>query len=508
MNIKQAKEEIKKTVTAYMTKDETGAYVLKTEKQRPIFMVGPPGVGKTAIIEQIANEMGVGVVSYSMTHHTRQSALGLPFITHKTYGDKEFDVSEYTMSEIVASVYDMIEETGIKEGILFLDEINCVSETLSPIMLQFLQYKTFGKHKIPDGYVVVTAGNPPEFNDSAREFDVVTLDRLKRIDVDADYGAWREYARGGRIHGAITSYLDIRASEFYKVSTTVDGKSFATARGWEDLSQMISLYEQYEFEVNESLVIQYIQDKKMARDFAIYYGLYKKYQSDYKVTDIIQGNPSDDILQRAKDAEFDERLAVVTLISSELTKQVNVIMDQSSEVHMELLSKCKGKFVATTKSARECLDDLLDAEMKGIEKLVQGKAIGAKEASNKKSVIERIRGIALPDHKDEAFAVLKADYDKHRKAKSEQAKSVSQQIGNGIAFCDKAFDGGKELFILMTELTSQECFMSFLALYGCDEYFKHNKELLLHDSRQKLLAQIDDVGQGNKTNMIKFEKGL
>lgn len=89
--------------------------------------MGPPGIGKTAVMEHITSELGVGIVSYSMIHHTRQSALGLPFISHKNYGGKEYDISEYTMSEIIASVYDMIEEDGIKEGILFLDEINCVS---------------------------------------------------------------------------------------------------------------------------------------------------------------------------------------------------------------------------------------------------------------------------------------------------------------------------------------------------------------------------------------------
>ena len=56
------------------------------------------------------------------------------------------------MSEIVASVYETMEATGKTEGILFLDEINCVSETLAPSMLQFLQYKTFGKHQIPQGW--------------------------------------------------------------------------------------------------------------------------------------------------------------------------------------------------------------------------------------------------------------------------------------------------------------------------------------------------------------------
>ena len=158
MNIKEAKTQIKQAMTAYFSKDEFGNYEIPIEKQRPIFLIGAPGIGKTAIMEQIAQELGVGLVSYSMTHHTRQSALGLPFITTKTYGGTPFQVSEYTMSEIIASVYDAIESTGIREGILFLDEINCVSETLAPSMLQFLQYKIFGGHQAPAGWIVVTSG--------------------------------------------------------------------------------------------------------------------------------------------------------------------------------------------------------------------------------------------------------------------------------------------------------------------------------------------------------------
>ena len=112
MNIKEAKEQIKNAMTAYFTKDELGNYMIPIEKQRPVFLMGPPGVGKTAVMEQVAAEMGVGLLSYSMTHHTRQSALGLPFIVHKNYGGEEFDVSEYTMSEIISAVYELMEETG------------------------------------------------------------------------------------------------------------------------------------------------------------------------------------------------------------------------------------------------------------------------------------------------------------------------------------------------------------------------------------------------------------
>ena len=81
------------------------------------------------------------------------------------------------------------------EGILFIDEINCVSETLAPTMLQFLQGKAFGNHKIPEGWIIVAAGNPPEYNKSVREFDIVTMDRIRRIDVERIFRSGRNTRR-------------------------------------------------------------------------------------------------------------------------------------------------------------------------------------------------------------------------------------------------------------------------------------------------------------------------
>ena len=78
--------------------------------------MGPPGVGKTAILSQLAEELGAGLVAYTMTHHTRQSAIGLPLIREKTYGGKTCSATEYTMSEIPASIYDQMEQTGQKTG--------------------------------------------------------------------------------------------------------------------------------------------------------------------------------------------------------------------------------------------------------------------------------------------------------------------------------------------------------------------------------------------------------
>ena len=207
MNIKRAKEEIIHAVSAYLQKDENGDYRIPEIRQRPILLMGPPGIGKTQIMEQIAGELDLALVSYTITHHTRQSAIGLPFIEQKMYDGTMRSITKYTMSEITASVYDRMEESGRREGILFIDEINCVSETLAPAMLQFLQGKSFGNQKVPKGWIIVAAGNPPEYNNSVREFDIVTWDRLKRVDVEPDYKVWKEYALKKGVHAAVTTYL-------------------------------------------------------------------------------------------------------------------------------------------------------------------------------------------------------------------------------------------------------------------------------------------------------------
>ena len=87
-----------------------------------------------------------------------------------------------------------MEQIGKKRGILFLDEINCVSETLAPVMLQLLQDKTFGNQKLPPDWLIVAAGNPPEYNKSVREFDIATLDRVRKIVLEPDLDVWMEYA--------------------------------------------------------------------------------------------------------------------------------------------------------------------------------------------------------------------------------------------------------------------------------------------------------------------------
>ena len=485
MNIKEAKNYIKDSVRIYLKKDEEGEYRIPIVRQRPIFLLGAPGIGKTAVMEQIAQELGIALVSYSMTHHTRQSALGLPFIMHKEYEGKTYDVSEYTMSEIIASIYDVMADSGIKEGILFLDEINCVSETLAPSMLQFLQYKVFGRHRVPDGWVIVTAGNPPEYNKSVREFDVVTMDRLKVMEVEADYTVWKEYAREQGVHTAILNYLDMKKDDFYQVETTVRGRNYITARGWEDLSKMLELYEEDGIAVEESFVGQYIRNERVVKEFTAYYDLYQKYKNDYKVEEILEGIVSEQAKEKARKADFDERLSLMGMLIDRMQQDIksNIL---ESEVLSELMNplralKAKAESGAGADELAALAGQQSEARRKAMESLQKAGALSERDKRKHRLIIrfladcERFVRIREANEGAAAFAYIKDKFDAQVTDYKEDTEAVKERMHFLFRFVEDTFGSGNEMLILVTECTVQADCAKFIGMYGCEYYKRHNE---------------------------------
>ncbi len=519
MNIKEAKQEIINAVKAYTQKDETGAYMIPSYKQRPLLLIGPPGIGKTAIMEQVAQECGIGLVSYTITHHTRQSAIGLPYISHKTFGGQDVAVTEYTMSEIIASVYEQIESSGVQEGILFLDEINCVSETLAPTMLQFLQYKTFGSHKVPDGFIIVTAGNPPQYNKSVRDFDIVTLDRVRKIEITEDFQAWKEYAYQAGVHGAVLAYLEIRKQNFYSIRTEIEERYFVTARGWEDLSQIIKVSERADIPVTQQLVEQYIQDPEIARDFATYYELFNKYRKLYRVPEILEGQFPDSTTKLSS-APFDEKLSLIELLIDSLNGEFRAYAENRA-VQENLLAMLKtlkqtygendgqssgnnasaggqtqkdaAEFAANAQ-AQSILEAVLTLHQTAARELahrVDAHMIGREEERQQRLVLAALENLEQTLAAGaQTFADVQEWFADREEARQDAIDLADAHLSNSFSFMAKTFGEGQEMVIFLSELTAGYYSLQFVNDCGNDAYYKYNKLLLLKDRQSELRSEL------------------
>lgn len=543
MNIKQAKNEIRHTVEAYLAKDETGEYVIPEIRQRPMLLMGPPGIGKTQIMEQIARELKVGLVAYTITHHTRQSAVGLPFIREEEFLGKTYSVTEYTMSEIIASVYRRIRDSGQKEGILFIDEINCVSETLAPTMLQFLQCKTFGNQKIPKGWIIVAAGNPPEYNKSVWDFDMVTLDRVRYLTIEADFLVWEEYARAQHIHGAILSYLKLRPRNFYRVEADVDGMQFVTARGWEDLSNLMEIYEKMEIPVDETVIREFLHHDEVAEDAAAYFDLYRKYQDDYGIPQILEGKVRPEVYARIYAAAFDERLSVVNLLLDGLGAHFKRVADEKrkadawyaflkqyrssvedaedpAECYRGLLTEWERKITAEAENGSYTREELrmyktLLTELKANapdgavipaeeptasakaaegEQTASATAAGEEPTASAKAIEGEQTAAAKKERARTYFAQAKVGFDAQCARLADEEMAAGAALEHAFDFMEQAFENGEEMVVFVTELTIGSEAAQYLAEHTCERYLKYNEQLLVGTRKAELLSELRREG--------------
>lgn len=488
MNIQQAKVEIINTVKAYLTKNAYSEYQITNINQRPLLLIGPPGIGKTQIMAQIAKECKIGLVSYTITHHTRQSAVGLPYIKEEEFEGKTYSITEYTMSEIIASIYQKIKETGIKEGILFIDEINCVSETLAPTMLQFLQNKTFGNQRIPEGWIIVAAGNPPEYNKSVREFDMVTLDRVRYINVEANYHIWKKYALSRHLHPMILSYLELKPSQFYRIETSIDGMEFVTARGWEDLSHLITLYEKLNLDINKETIYQYLHHEEVAEDVEAYYLLYKKYQDNYGIMDILDGKINTKTYQRLALADFDERVSVVNLLLDGLFK----LFDQYT-----LEKYYTDTWYAFLKEYRNNIDtisyqNLLNQKLALFEQNKKADILTKDQLHHQRCLLDKLSQVSVPTNvpSKEAFNISREPFEKQREILERIETKMLNSINHAFQFMENSFSKGQEMVIFITNLSLSSNAALFLSEHEIPIYEKYKQTLLIGTRKAEILDDL------------------
>ena len=343
----------------------------------------------------------------------------------------------------------------------------------------------------------MAAGNPPEYNKSVRDFDVVTLDRIKKIDVDVNYDVWKEYAYQADIHPAILAYLEIRRDYFYRMETTVDGRVFATARGWEDLSQLLKTYEKLGKKADREVVHQYIQHWKIAKDFANYLELYRKYKKDYGLEKIIEGVYTKDTLERLQYAAFDERFSVVNMLISRLGScfKEYFLKDRFVTILYDYLKLYKSNLQI----------DLVVCEARDkYEKLRKEDQMTKQEEHVRKQVLDTLESyeqLVKAEHLDgeEAFERIKEAFGKEVTEREELTEHTLSALEHAFEFMEDAFGDSQEMVSFVTELNTNYYSIQFLKENDCDKYYQYNKKLLFDKQQEEILSEMDEIEQDLNT---------
>ena len=455
VNIQQARKTLAQAVRIYFRKDRLGRYAMDRRRARPLCLLGPAGVGKTEIVSQVAEEYGLAFLSYSITHHTRQSITGLPRLVDGKVNGVSCSMTEYTMSEIIADIYRTMESTGKSEGILFLDEFNCASESLHPSMLQLLKEKTFGPHPIPDGWMLVLAGNPSEYNRSARDLDPVTADRIRVMHIQPDYAAWRTYMTEHNIHPVVLSYLDNHKDHFYICRREEDGTALATARSWEDLSVIMNELEEAKEPLDLAVVAQYIQAGSVARSFFSYYSQYAAIITSGLVEKTLARDPS--AVVALKKMSYDRAWSLVTALLRRAQS------DAEEALALEI----------TTKTVYDALLEIKQtlAENASLE-VDQALLQAAESLEDRPSRRFLLDCVPLVAQSPDSMAVLKQQFDRQLKIpRMKIYDDLALQLSNLIAVCRKGLEGKPHLEFLFNGIRASRA-LSDIIFCSTDPQFR------------------------------------
>lgn len=185
------------------------------------------------------------------------------------------------------------------------------------------------------------------------------------------------------------TFLDIKKTYFYSVETTIDGKSFVTPRGWEDLGKMLHLFEQHGLKVDEDLVIQYLQNRKIAKEFAVYYDLFVKYKEDYQVGKILEGKADEKIKSRARDARFGERFSLVGLMLNSINEEIRGIIEEEELLRscMESVKQFRQVSAVKKKDPRGEMDRVISLEERSLEAARNSGALSQTERIRRQKTI-------------------------------------------------------------------------------------------------------------------------
>ena len=245
-------------------------YTLPPHQRRPIFIWGPPGVGKSSIVKQVCEELNIGFIDLRLALLEPVDLRGVPFIK------KDSENGEKT---VFWARPVFLPSEG--QGILFLDEVPAAPPAIQATSYQLVFDRCVGEHKLGDGWYIVAAGNRE--TDAAVSYRVPSplRNRFIHVEYELTVDDWSEWAIPRGIHPHVIGFVNFRRDLLFNFNPNSAERAFATPRTWEFVSDLLHAG------VFDSETIGGCVGSGVAVEFLAYVKLQEKMPN---IEDILNGN--------------------------------------------------------------------------------------------------------------------------------------------------------------------------------------------------------------------------
>jgi hypothetical protein len=200
------------------------------KKQRPLFLWGPPGIGKSELVASIAEELGGITVDLRLGQMEPTDIRGIPFY-NKDSGKMDWAPPIDLPDEETASQHPIV--------VLFLDEMNQAAPAVQGSAFQLILNRRIGKYHLPKNVVIVAAGNRESDKGISYRMPTPLANRFVHLEMRPDFESWQQWAVNNRIHKDVVGYISFAKQDLYDFDPRSSGRSFATPRSWTFVSELL-----------------------------------------------------------------------------------------------------------------------------------------------------------------------------------------------------------------------------------------------------------------------------
>lgn len=232
-------------------------------KKRPLFLWGPPGIGKSDVVAEITQEMGGFMIDLRLGQMDPTDIRGIPFYNKDT-GLMDWAPPVDLPNAELAAQYPII--------VLFMDEMNSAAPAVQAAAYQLVLNRRIGKYRLPDNVVMIAAGNRESDKGVTFRMPTPLANRFVHIEMRPDFAAWQEWAVKNQVHKDVVGYLTFAKQDLYDFDAKSSSRAFATPRSWSFVSNLLEDEDMDDVTatdliagtVGEGLAVKFMQHRKIA----------------------------------------------------------------------------------------------------------------------------------------------------------------------------------------------------------------------------------------------------